>query len=145
MSTLSQHARRLLVVGPLALLMALACQAVQPPPPVPTATPEVLADCFFSADPFAWVDTNGNGLREDNEPPLEGVEVSFSLTFLGSATTGPDGTAHVSGMYPSACDPALENSLVAVAPEGYAPTTALILPYSDARETYTYGFQPMNP
>jgi len=142
MPTLRQRALRLLVSGPLALLMLLACQAVQPPLPASTPTPEVLADCFYSADAFAWVDANANSLREDDEPPLAGVEVNFSLTFLGGATTGPDGLAHVSGMYPSACDPALANSLVAIAPEGYTPTTALIIPYSDDREVYTYGFQP---
>ena len=142
MRTLRQRALRLQVIGALALLMVLACQAVQPPLPVSTATPEILADCFFSAEAFAWLDANGNGLRDEGEPPLAGVEVNFSLTFLSGATTGPDGLAHVSGMYPSACDSSLANSLVATAPEGYAPTTALILPYTDDREVYMYGFEP---
>jgi len=124
-------------------LFTLACRALVP---TPTATPvEVLADCFWSADAFAWVDANGNGAQEADEPPLAGVEINFNLTFLSSATTDAEGKAHLSGMHPGECNPALANSVVAQAPPGYAPTTVLEVPYSDGQELYVFGFQPSPP
>lgn len=137
----SQPSQRWLLVAALGLALAAACRAASPPA---TATPEVLADCFWSAQAFAWVDTDGNGQREAGEPPLAGVAVNFSLTFYSGATTDAEGVAHVSGMHPGACDPALANSLVATAPDGYAPTTDLVVAYTEAQAEYPFGFQP-NP
>jgi hypothetical protein len=134
-----------LLIAALGAGLALACRAAGPwfaPVPTPTPTAEILADCFWSADAFAWVDTNGNGAPDEGEPPLAGVQVNFSLTFFSGGTTGPDGTAHVSGMHPGGCNPDLANSLIAVAPEGYAPTTDLALPYTTDRDRYEFGFQP---
>jgi hypothetical protein len=134
-----------LLVVALGAGLALACRAAGAwlaPPPTPTPTVEILADCFWSADAFAWVDANGNGAPDDGEPPLPGVDVNFTLTFLSGGTTGPDGTAHVGGMHPGECNPALANRLVAVAPAGYVPTTDLAVPYTPERARYEFGFQP---
>lgn len=145
MLILSLRRQRLRLLASLGLVFVLACRAADPwlsPVAPPTPTPQVLADCFWSAQAFAWVDANSNGLRDEGEPPLAGVEVNFSLTFYSGAATGLDGFAGVSGMHPGPCDPALENSLVAQAPTGYAPTTALSVPYPQDRDIYTFGFTP---
>lgn len=110
----------------------------------PTPTAEILADCFWAADAFAWIDGDGDGTHDEGEQPLEGVEVNFSLTFLGGTTTGPDGLAHLGGMYPSACDPDLRIDVVVTgAPEGYAPTTETAVEYSESVALYEFGFQPL--
>jgi hypothetical protein len=119
-------------------LAVLGCRATA----APTATPEVLADCFWSAQAFAWVDTDGNGTPDAGEPPLAGVAVTFSLTFLGGATTDADGLAQLSGMHPGECLTSIEQNVVAVAPEGYVPTTALVLAYAADQARYEFGFQP---
>jgi len=152
MDTLRLLPQRLLLVAALGLVSSMACRAVSVPTltltPTPTTTPttppEILADCFWSADVFAWVDSNGDGARQEGEPPLSGVEANFNLNFLGSGTTGADGFAHISAMHPGECNLALENSLVARAPEGYTPTTDLIVPYTEDRDLYNFGFAP-NP
>lgn len=113
--------------------------ALRPPP-----TAEILADCFWSADVFAWTDSDGNGAHDEAEQPLEGVEVSFSPTFLSGAATGPDGRAHAGGMYPGACLPDLTIDVVVTgAPEGYTPTTETAIEYSESVALYEFGFQPL--
>jgi hypothetical protein len=147
METLSRLPKRPHLIAALGMVFALACRAASSrfmPAPVPTATPEVLADCFWSAQAFAWIDSDGDGTRDEGEQPLEGVEVNFSLTFFSGETTGADGVAHVAGMHPGACDATLENSVVAKAPEGYEPTTELVVAYTEGRDLYEFGFIP-NP
>ena len=122
----------------LAALAAGGLTACQPATP----TPQVLADCFWSTQVYAWVDTDGDGTPAAAEPPLAGVAVNFSLTFYSGAITGADGLASVSGMYPSACDPSLDNRVVAIAPAGYTATTDLSVPYHADQERYEFGFQP---
>lgn len=129
---------RPLVAAALGTLFTLACRALVP---TPTATPPVLADCFWSAEALAWVDANGNGVQEADELPLAGVEINFNLTFLGGATTDAEGTAHLSGMHPGECNPTLANSVVAQAPPGYTPTTPLEVPYSESQALYAFGFK----
>ncbi|MCC7361180.1 MAG: hypothetical protein IT317_16970 [Anaerolineales bacterium] len=121
------------------LLLAAACRTAAP---AATPTPEVIADCFWSAEVVAWVDADGSGTREAAEAPLEGVAVNFTLTFYSGAITGADGQATLTGMYPSACDASLANQVVAVAPEGYTPTTELAQTYTDAQKVYEFGFRP---
>jgi hypothetical protein len=142
--------RTLILIGAL-LSLILVCGGIgacawllsgEPPTPTPTPAPAIMADCFFSTDVFAWVDTDGDGARDEGEPPLAGVQVNFSLTFYSGETTDAEGKAHVGGMYPSACDPTLENKLVARPPEGYVPTTEAAVPYTADRALYEFGFRP---
>jgi len=100
-----------------------------------------MADCFWSVQVYAWVDEDADGVADEGEPPLEGVEVNFSLTFLTGGTTDADGAASVLGMYPSACNPDLENQVVAVAPEDYRPTTDLRLALVEGQSDYAFGFE----
>jgi hypothetical protein len=146
--------RRSAALGTLALAAAAAC-GLRPTPGAPTppaatpgaatpgsTTPQPLVDCFWSADAYAWVDTNRDGVIDDAEPPLEGVELDFSLSFVDGATTGPDGNAHIWAMIPSECQPEGSLTLIAKAPAGYTPTTETALVYTDDRERYDYGFAP---
>jgi hypothetical protein len=143
------------VLGSLAAIVAvLACARLptaatpipggaSPAAPTPAgSTPQPMVDCFWSADAYAWVDTNRDGVIDDAEPPLEGVELDFSLSFVDGATTGPDGNAHIWAMIPSACQPEGSLTLIAKAPAGYTPTTETALVYTDDRERYDYGFAP---
>lgn len=121
---------------------AAACAWLAPgSAPTPTPTVEVMADCFWSVQVYAWVDEDADGVADEGEPPLEGVEVNFSLTFLTGGTTDADGAASVLGMYPSACNPDLENQVVAVAPEDYRPTTDLRLALVEGQSDYAFGFE----
>jgi hypothetical protein len=114
------------------------------PGSAPTPTPEVIADCFWSVQVYAWVDEDGDGLVDEGEPPLEGVQVNFSLTFLTGGTTDANGVASVLGMTPGSCLPDLENRLIVETPAGYEPTTETQVPYDDTREKrYDFGFRPV--
>ncbi len=144
MATLSGLQKRHVVVATLSFVLLMACRAAglrSATPVVPTATVEILADCFWSAQVFAWVDSDRDGTRDEGEPPLEGVQVNFSLTFLSGETTGADGTAHVSGMHPGACDWTRPMNVVAKAPGGYEPTTEPAVAYSESRDQYEFGFK----
>jgi hypothetical protein len=113
-------------------------------PPVfapPTPTVVIMADCFWSARAFAWVDTDGDGAQDEGEPPLEGVEIQFSLNFFPGSATGPDGIASVSGMHPGECLPDLGNEVIATPPEGYAATTPARLPLTEDQVLYSFGFR----
>jgi hypothetical protein len=148
MHTLTPHRARLFAAGLLgAALLALGCVGgtrLLPgsTPTTPQATPpQVMADCWYSGDVLAWIDADGNGARDEGEPPLEGVQVNFSPTFLTGATTGPDGTAHIGGMHPGECSATIAITVMAVAPAGYEPATAK-LDYTPERKLYEFGFKP---
>ncbi len=129
------------LIAALSVAAGLACRAAGLPAP-PTATPEIIADCFWSAEAFTWLDTDGSGTYDDGEPPLAGVEVTFGLTFYGSTTTDADGRAHLSGMHPGGCDDPFDNAVIASVPEGYTATTELVVAYAEAQDQYAFGFQP---
>jgi hypothetical protein len=113
--------------------------------PTLAPTPAVMADCFWSVQVYAWVDEDGDGAVDEGEPPLEGVQANFSLTFLTGGTTDANGVASVLGMYPSACDPTLDNRLIVKTPAGYEATTPTEVEYDDAREErYEFGFRPLS-
>jgi hypothetical protein len=128
--------------NPLARLAALAALLIAGCRPA-QSTPEIIADCFWSAQAYAWIDADADGVADADEQPLEGVEVNFSLNFYSGGATGPDGLASVSGMHPGGCDTPVANNIVATAPEGYTATTELTLPYSDDQDRYEFGFQPI--
>jgi hypothetical protein len=125
-------------------LITLACAAIPglAPRATPTPTPAVLADCFWSVEAFAWNDADGDGTRDDGEPPLAGVAVRFSESFLSGETTDDDGTAHLTGMTTGACLPDLVINVIATAPEGYTATTATTLEYGTRQGRYEFGFKP---
>jgi hypothetical protein len=125
-------------------LATIACAAWSRllPQVTPTPTPEILADCFWSAQAFAWIDADGDGARDEGEQPLAGVEVNFSLTFLSGEVTGADGLAHVTGMHPGSCLSNVTINVVATPPQGYAPTTETAVVYTQDVDRYEFGFVP---
>jgi hypothetical protein len=85
--------------------------------PLPTATPTVPADRGAIAG-SAWLDANGNGLREGGEPPFPGLPLRLEQggQVLLTSSTDADGSYRfvlVPGLY----------RLVAAAPAGYQLTT----------------------
>ena len=59
-----------------------------------TATPDVLADCFQSATAVAWLDENGDGVWDDGEPPLHGIEFGLEPTVYSRTTSDENGVAN---------------------------------------------------
>ena len=141
-----------------------ACAPAQPPAdlPAPTATsttmptvtPEaVLADCFEYFYLAAWLDTDGNGVWDQGEQPLAGVEFFVAGSYAhslsqGKAVSAENGEASVDTWSPGGCINLEGYSVQATAPEGYQLTTTSPLPYDpDASPTnpYIFGFQPSSP
>jgi len=106
-----------------------------------TATPAILADCFPLVDVLAWLDENGDGIWNDGESPLAGIEFRLTLAVYGGhAVSDENGLAHISAMYPGEC---LEmQQIVAVSFSGYTLTTPIVLDYLTADTEYLFGFQP---
>lgn len=147
-----QPARRL--IGLLMILLLLGAAAcTEPPveqipvretpstaPQLATPTPEILADCFPGADVFAWLDENGNGIWDEGEPPLAGIEFYLGPTAAFSyETTGEDGLAHISAWAPGEC---LVMQITAVTFTGYTLTTPQKVDYLSTNSDYRFGFQP---
>jgi hypothetical protein len=64
---------------------------------VPTLTPAILADFFFSA--CAFLDANGSGVWDESDPPIVGAQMGLSIdqgqTFILGDLTRTDGCATV--------------------------------------------------
>jgi hypothetical protein len=102
---------------PLVLVVLLLCSCGRPTPtpsvlpddtfPTPTLTPlpdhaatptpppKILADAFFYG--HAYVDANGNGKLDPDDPGLQGARFEMALSWGGgsAASTGKDGTAFI--------------------------------------------------
>src|SRR5260221_695137 len=48
------------------------------PRPASPSPPTPIVDCFWSLEAQAWVDTNGDGLRDKREGPLPGVRFQLN-------------------------------------------------------------------
>jgi hypothetical protein len=88
-------------------------QAVSSQPQVPPA------DCFWSLEAQAWVDTNGNDVWDKLEEPLAGVR--FRLHGYTAAVSDSDGMGKLF-IFPAACS-GVEYAVSALPPPGYQPTT----------------------
>jgi hypothetical protein len=149
-----QPAKRLIGLFMILLLLgAAACTSTTvdqiPVRETPTAMPEptetaveILADCFQSATALAWLDENGDGLWDEGEPPLPGIEFVLEPTVYSRTTSDENGVANIFATTPGGtCS---ENQqVIAVKFAGYALTTANSLDYIDANTDYVFGFQPL--
>jgi hypothetical protein len=79
----------------------------------------MLADCYWSVNFQAWVDADGNGVRDQGEEPLAGVRFRLSESF--SAVSDSRGLGHVF-LFPAGCE-GMEYAVTALPPPGYQPTT----------------------
>src|SRR5262245_12645794 len=83
-------------------------------------------DCAWTAETRAWLDENGNGLWDANEPPLPYVpfwvdDIRNDYDKVGGATSNTEGTAQVYVWMPGCPHVAFE--VYADAPQGYHATT----------------------
>jgi hypothetical protein len=74
-----------------------------PPTPTPTLTPTITPTSGPSGSihPFVWNDLNQDGFRQDEEPPLAGIEFTlFDGTGqqIAQATSGGDGIVRFDGL-----------------------------------------------
>lgn len=122
-----------------------------------TPTEPIEADCGWQAEVFVWIDLNGNGIRDDDEPPMEEVEVNLNVTMdggdtgdVGVATTSFDGLAYPGVWLP--CEQENELEILALTPRGYEPTTSQpihteappwMAPDPD-EAPYMFGFHPLS-
>lgn len=112
------------------------------PDSFPTATPEILADCFQWATATVWLDENGNGVWDDGEAPLAGIEFVLEPTVYSRTLSDENGIAEIFATTPGAGCP--ENQQVmAVRFDGYVPTTEKSLAYTGVDTEYLFGFQPL--
>lgn len=106
-----------------------------------------LADCIWDATGEAWVDENANGIWDEGEPPLEGVEFHVDDILnghadVGRATSDWDGKANISVWLPGC--PKARFEVYAEPPSSYRLTTDVRLPvegtgYGDSGP-FRFGF-----
>ena len=86
----------------LVALVLCSCNSPEPTPsatpddtPTPKPTPKILADAFFFG--HAYLDANGNGKIDPDDPGLEGARFEVALSWGGgsAASTGKDGSASI--------------------------------------------------
>lgn len=86
-----------------------------PPPP----TPSVRCESFWRIEAHAWLDSDGNGQQDADEPPLAGVQFNVS--------SGSRGVSDETGQYVfrpiTSCNPTITLSVAATVPDGYVLTT----------------------
>lgn len=106
-----------------------------------TTGPAVQADCFQSATALAWLDENGNGVWDEAERPLPGIEFVLEPTVYSRTTSDENGVAEIFATSPGPC---LETNLQVIAAkfDGYTLTTPQQLPYESPDVEYAFGFQP---
>ena len=132
------------------VLFVCACKTLATPLwGTPTPTPEIIADCFLSFKMAAWDDLNGDGVWDESEQPLAGVE--FHLQGLFAQQWGPDpspgngeGWFSILVWSPGNCM-AQEYTISAVPPEAYEPTTPSTVTFADSLDLEAqFGFRAVS-
>jgi hypothetical protein len=88
--------------------------------------PEIHVDCIYWADVAVWLDQDADGIRDEDEAPLPGVNVQVRAAdgyVVASAISNREGVAELlsSGFVP--CDSVFSVSVEDI-PPGYRLTTA---------------------
>jgi len=118
-----------------------------------TPTPEpVLADCFNYFHLLAWVDANGDGQPDENEPGLAGVEFFVSGPYAysfqqGKSISDENGEARIETWSPGECPEDANFSIDAQGPDNYEMTTAAPVVLDGNTQitgTYDFGFRPVD-
>ncbi len=131
------------------------CGSISIPPqttpstfPQSTPTVEVLADCFMYFHLLAWEDSDADGVREEGEPPLEGVEFSitgyYAYSFAGGqGTTDAQGLLTIDTWAPGGCG-GDDFEIRATPPEGYLASSDTTLKVSPGQIPldFEFGFYP---
>ncbi len=138
------------------VLVISACSAISSPSatpsqtPIPSVTspkPEVtrLVDCSWSGIVKTWLDTNGNGIWDSSEHPLENVQFFVDDTHNGFENVGSLGVSDFQGtselfVWLPGCPEAVFE-VYAAAPDNYLPTSPSRVPASRAcGDTFQFGF-----
>lgn len=117
--------------------------SVEPPQKAATATPSVVADCFQTATALAWLDEDSDGVWDETEQPLAGIEFILEPTVYSRTTSNADGVANIVATTPGLdCPEPLQ--VIAVDFTGYEPTTPSVVDYRSPDERYEFGFQAMS-
>jgi hypothetical protein len=129
------------------LLLSACAPAVTP---APTQTPVIISECFPHRRVQVWYDTNGDRIRNADEPAAAGVSVAMyspgspGRAFL--AQTGPEGLADLYGIgdFGRYCDDLM---IEITAPREYAaPTPAPVdLSGFPADQIVEFPLVPLNP
>jgi hypothetical protein len=107
-------------------------------------------DCYWEAYAFAFEDVNADGIYQEEEPPMEGVQLSLFVYYRngrqkGSESpfvTGKDGKVHVGTFLPGCPDVTFK--LISQLPEGYEFTTPGEIETDDyhLQDSIPFGFAP---
>ncbi|MCP5097072.1 MAG: hypothetical protein GY943_16105, partial [Chloroflexi bacterium] len=107
-----------------------------------TATPAVLADCFQTGTAVAWLDVNGDGVRDGDESPLAGIEFVLEPTVYSRTKSDADGIANIFATTPGGDCPDLLQ-VIATKFDGYELTTPGSVDYISEDAQHLFGFQPL--
>lgn len=149
-----QSAKRQMVLIMILILLLLGVAACTPPTvdPIPVretplAMPEstetdegIQADCFQTATALAWLDENGDGLHDEGEPPLPGIEFVLEPTVYSRTTSDKNGIAAIFATTPGDVCPELLTIAVS-RHDGYTLTTTHLMQFTDPDRIYAFGFQ----
>ncbi|MBX3056361.1 MAG: hypothetical protein KF770_07810 [Anaerolineae bacterium] len=125
-----------------AVLLTTCTLPTSPAAATPGVT--VLADCFQSATARAWLDANGDGVWDEGERPLPGIEFILDPSVYGRATSDENGVAAIFATTPGNSCPQ-QSSVIAMSFAGYTLTTPQSLAYTTADADYRFGFHPDSP
>ncbi|HEX9331999.1 MAG TPA: hypothetical protein VF896_08940 [Anaerolineales bacterium] len=112
-----------------------------------------ITDCVWHSSARTWIDSNGDGLVNNGEPPLSNVEIHINdvknqLVNVGwHATTNMYGDAQLNVLIPNCSDTVFE--VYADTPEGYRMTTRPRIEVNrdfwgslGTESIYSFGFIP---
>lgn len=103
----------------------------------------VLADCFQSATAVAWHDANANGVKDEGEVPLAGIEFVLEPTVYSRTRSDETGIARISATTPGEECPKLAQ-VIATDFAGYELTTEKAVDYISEDAQHLFGFRPVD-
>jgi streptogramin lyase len=98
-----------------------------------------VADCFYNVEVFTWVDINADGILQEGEPPLPGVNILIDDKL--PRVTNSEGEIQFGSGFVEGCPPT-KYKITAEGPVGYRPTTAGPQFYreSGGNQSFQFGF-----
>jgi hypothetical protein len=101
--------------------------------------PGTMVDSEEYAKVQTWNDLNGNGLQDNGEPPLPGVTVQMDGS---SSTVNASGVGILNIFKPGCvCNCWKGETIEALIPFGYKPTTPIKISLTGDQTIYHFGFQ----
>jgi len=142
----------LLLVGGIALvitIIAVACVAIGYLY-ITVMSRSLSRDCYWQADALAFEDLNADGIYQEEESPMEEIQLSLFVYYRNGGQKGPesqfvtekDGKVNVGTFLPGCPD--VTFTLISQIPEGYELTTPGAFETDDyhLQEPIYFGFVP---